>query len=914
MPAPSRSLQRGLALLLGLLLSLASSFLPTTLPATRARSLSSAAPLPVASAPVATPPETPGLGLAQGSAGFGPITKLDQRARAAYAAGNGVAASSLWRQATQAARGGGDTLLQARLLSNLALALLLQGQPEEAQRSLQAGFALLDTPARPDDSLHQRTRAQLLHTRARIEFERGQLLPALTTWRQVAPLFRQLGASEAELASLINQAEALHSLGNLSEARTLLKSLLQRPELSSQPRLKAAALASLAVILQRQGNVEEAEALAPQLRSLAAERDIDPLARQQAIMSLAKIWPSNQNTNAHNQAFQQVAATPEIDSLQTKATRLAVLVDTSEYTAASQLWPKLVEEVKKLPSNAAAIDLRLNLASSLRLLRQKGPADLTPSETVLQQLLQRSQADANRLGDGRAVSQATGELGALALVAGRLEDAETLSQEALRQSMALRMPELSSRWLWQLGRIFQQQHNRTGALAAYQQALNELSTLRLDLASSSPADPSSFSKSLEPISREFIDLLTDPTSTSNKDQDPDLDRARVVMEELQVAELNDFFRLPCFKASSIARRNEPHVAIVYPMVLPNRLEVIVQVPGAKEGTLLHHSKPIDEGSLKRTVNILQEQLQRRPLSSDLTSLLLPHAQQLYQWLLGDFEEDFQARGISQLVFVPDVALRNLPMSVLHDGKGYLGDRYAIAVAPGMLLTPSTRRPGSQPRVLGAGVSKRIEKLNGLPQGSLGDLDAVERELEELRNRTGATVLLNEAFTKQALQKALQSRDYSVVHLATHGQFSSNPNENFLITGIGESISVNQLADLLQPTQRRTGNSLDLLILSACEGAFRDNSDNSDNSDNLGLAAVAARSGASSTIASLWSVDDQPTALLMEAFYRHWLRDKTNGRPISKAQALSLAQADLRKDSTTSHPYYWAAFTLLGDWS
>jgi CHAT domain-containing protein len=910
MPAPSRSLQRGLALLLGLLLSLASSFFPTTLPAARARSLSSGAPLPEASAPVATPPETLGLALAQGSAGFGPITKLDQSARAAYAVGNGAAAASLWRQATEAARSGGDTLLQARLLSNLALAQQLQGQPEEAQSSLEAAFSLLDAPARPNDSLHQRTRAQLLHARARLEFDRGQILPALTTWRQVAPLFRQLGASEAELASLINQAEALHSLGNLSEARTLLKSLLQRPELSSQPRLKAAALASLAVILQRQGDVEDAEALASQLRDLAAERDNDPLARQQALMSLAKILPSHQNTKANIQPFQQVAPTPEIGSLQTKASRLAMLVDTSQYTAASQLWPKLVEEVKKLPSNGAAIDLRLNLASSLRLLRQNGPADLTPSETVLQQLLQRSQADANRLGDGRAGSQATGELGALALVSGRLRDAETLSQEALRQSMALKMPELSSRWLWQLGRIFQQQHNRTAALAAYQQALNELSTLRLDLASSSPADPSSFSKSLEPISREFIDLLTDPTSTSNKDKDLhlDLDRARVVMEELQVAELNDFFRLPCFKASSIARRNEPNVAVVYPMLLPNRLEVIVQVPGAKEGTLLQHSQPIDEGSLKRTVNILQDQLQRRPLSSDSTSLLLPHAQQLYQWLLADFQEDFQTRGISQLVFVPDVALRNLPMAVLHDGKSYLGDRFAIAVAPGMVLTPSTRRPGSQPRVLGAGVSKRIEKVDGPPQGSLGVLEAVDRELEELRNSTGATVLLNEAFTKQALQKALQSRDYSVVHLATHGQFSSNPNENFLITGMGEPISVNQLADLLQPTQRRTGNSLDLLILSACEGAFRDNS------DNLGLAAVAARSGASSTIASLWSVDDQATALLMEAFYRHWLQDKTNGRPISKAQALSLAQADLRKDSKTSHPYYWAAFTLLGDWS
>jgi CHAT domain-containing protein len=904
MPAPSRLLQRGLALLLGLLLSIASSFFPTTLPAVRARSLSSGAPLSTPSAPVAPPLQTRGLALAQGSAGLGPISKLDQSARAAYAAGNGAAAASLWKQAAEAARSSGDTLLQARLLSNLALAQLSQGQIEEAQRNLEAGFVLLDEPARPVDSLHKRTRAQLLHARARLDFERGQMLPALTTWREVAPLFHQLGASEAELASLINQAEALHSLGNLSEARTLLESLLQRPELSSQPRLKAAALASLAVILQRQGNVEDAEALASELRSLAEARDSDPLARQQSIFSLAKIWPSYQSTKVDTQSFQQVVSTAEISSLQAKASRLAVLVDTSHYNAASQLWPKLLDEVKNLPGTAAALDLRLHLANSLRLLLQNGPVNLAPSETVLEQLLQRSQADANRLGDARAGSQATGELGALALFAGRLKDAETLSQEALRQSMALNMPELSSRWLWQLGRTFQQQQNRTAALRSYQQALNELGTLSLDLASSSPADPSSFSKSLEPISREFIDLLTDPSATSKQD----LKRAREVMEKLQVAELNDFFRLPCFQASSITSRNEPNVAVVYPMLLPNRLEVIVQLLGPTEEPPLHHSHAIDEGNLSRTVRILQDQIQRPPYSSDFNSLLLPQAQQLYKWLLWDFEDDLKARGINQLVFVPDVALRNLPMAVLHDGKGYLGDRYAIAVAPGMVLTPSTRRPGSQPRVLGAGVSRKIEKVDGQPQGSLDVLQFVDRELEELRNRTGATVLLNEAFSKQSLQKALQSRDYSVVHLATHGQFSTNPNENFLITGMGEPISVNQLADLLQPTQRRTGNSLDLLILSACEGAFRDNR------DNLGLAAVAARSGASSTIASLWSVNDQATSLLMDAFYSHWLRDKVNGRPISKSQALSLAQADLRKNSNTSHPYYWAAFTLLGDWS
>jgi CHAT domain-containing protein len=53
---------------------------------------------------------------------------------------------------------------------------------------------------------------------------------------------------------------------------------------------------------------------------------------------------------------------------------------------------------------------------------------------------------------------------------------------------------------------------------------------------------------------------------------------------------------------------------------------------------------------------------------------------------------------------------------------------------------------------------------------------------------------------------------------------------------------------------------------------------------------------------------------MDAFYRHWLQDRPNNRPNSKAEALRLAQAELRNSNDYRHPYYWAAFTLLGNWS
>lgn len=874
-----RTLQRALALLIGVLLAFAPAWLAASQPSAQA------APGPAHTA--VSPAD------------------LDSQARQAYAVGDAALAASLWQQAAEIYRNNGDMLRQAGVVSNLALALQQLGQSLEAQRAIENSLALLDRSGLPSNSMLLRARAQALHTQARLQFDRGEFQPALSTWRQANRIHRQVGATEAEFAGLINQAEALRSLGHLSEARRLLESLLTQPQLKTLPRLEAAALASLGGILQRQGQESQAESL--QQRSLkAAQASGNAAASQEALLSLADNLASQGATAAALQRYQQAAAA---GSLQAESSRIALLVDTNQYAAAGRRWPALLAQVNGLPANAVNLELRLHLARTLFRLRQVGPAlptTITPPEASLLQLLERCQADAARLGNGRAASLASGERAALAEAAGRWGEAESLSQQALRQAMALHAPELTYRWLWQLGRIARQQGHRDAALKAYGQALNELHSLRLDLSSSPPTAASSFRRSVEPLSRQYIDLLT--ASPSPKD----LDRARKALEQLQVAELNDYFRQPCFQSTAIDQIHAGSTAVIYPILLPDRLVVIARLPGL-HGALLHHSQPLPAGALERTVALLDRQLHTPPdpsSSAAANEQLLLHAQQLHQWLLAPLEPRLKASGVTQLVFVPDTALRNLPMAVLHDGERFLGDTYALALAPGLVLSPSIQSSGSRPRLLLAGLSQATSQVPGLPQGSdsFPPLPAVEQELENLRRRTSATLLLNDQFTSQALRQALQTGDYSVVHLATHGQFSSDPSHTFLLTGRRQRIPVDQLPELLQPSQRRTGNTLDLLVLSACQGAL------GDNDANLGLAAVAVRSGASSTLASLWSVNDQATALFMEAFYRHWLQDGTSGRPIGKAEALRLAQADLRNTNDYHHPYYWAPFTLLGNWS
>ena len=77
---------------------------------------------------------------------------------------------------------------------------------------------------------------------------------------------------------------------------------------------------------------------------------------------------------------------------------------------------------------------------------------------------------------------------------------------------------------------------------------------------------------------------------------------------------------------------------------------------------------------------------------------------------------------------------------------------------------------------------------------------------------------------------------------------------------------------------------------------------------MGLAGVAVRAGARSTLASLWFVSDEATSLLMTQFY-----EELSNTQVTKAEALRRAQVVILQDNKFSHPFYWSAFVLVGNW-
>jgi CHAT domain-containing protein len=106
---------------------------------------------------------------------------------------------------------------------------------------------------------------------------------------------------------------------------------------------------------------------------------------------------------------------------------------------------------------------------------------------------------------------------------------------------------------------------------------------------------------------------------------------------------------------------------------------------------------------------------------------------------------------------------------------------------------------------------------------------------------------------------------------------------------------------LKTRQEYGTNPIELLVLSACQTA------SGDNRATLGLAGVAVRSGARSTLATLWSVNDESTAQFMETFYQ-----KLTQPNVSRAEALRLAQIEMIK-SGNRRPFLWAPFILVGNW-
>jgi len=231
---------------------------------------------------------------------------------------------------------------------------------------------------------------------------------------------------------------------------------------------------------------------------------------------------------------------------------------------------------------------------------------------------------------------------------------------------------------------------------------------------------------------------------------------------------------------------------------------------------------------------------------------------------------------------------------LHDGKGFLVERFAFATAPGLtLIEPQALESKKSLQVMLSGITESVDNFPPLP--FVGD------ELADLQTIfAGQSVMVDREFRVANFEQQMRNKPYSIVHIASHGQFDSDPKKSFLLAYDGR-LSMDGLEGVMKLARFRD-DPVELLTLSACRTAA------GDDRAALGIAGVAVKAGARSALATLWYVNDQASSMLVTDFYRQ-LREPG----VSKAKALAIAQRAVIADERFRHPGYWAPFLLIGNW-
>ena len=180
--------------------------------------------------------------------------------------------------------------------------------------------------------------------------------------------------------------------------------------------------------------------------------------------------------------------------------------------------------------------------------------------------------------------------------------------------------------------------------------------------------------------------------------------------------------------------------------------------------------------------------------------------------MAPFSDLLAENDVKTLLFVPDGALRTISISAFHDGDQYLIERYAIATTPGLNLILPKPLELRQATVFAGGISETVQGFSSLP--------GVPGELTNLRSKCGAAVLQDDNFRLDIVTDQMANDDYSIVHIATHGHFDSNPEKSFLLA-YDDKLTMNLLERSIG-VRKLLGEPLELLVLSTCETAAGDN--------------------------------------------------------------------------------------------
>jgi len=888
--------------------------------------------------------------------------QLNAQAKKAYDEGNYLSAIDSSKQAAESFKAQGDWQNQASSLSNLGISQLAVGQPEEAFKSWNTTEQIYIAHMREQKEIAERGivqsriyQAQALkdagfYDRACNIFlsaimskspECGDLDKSeeakkdkITAWQRVSEALdlikndKNQYIKEEKIKALTWKSfgEILRAIGKLEESESILR---EGVKITHGKAPEDGIQLGLASTLRARGNLERDRQLPPQYSFIPWHydaRELDPTGKseeefEETKLKYEKAFLHYQDAIKEYENLSNSKST--IIQIQSKTNQLELLIEKHEFNEARKIT-ELVSEIKKLLSKTKNFTrlkayVQIDFAKSLAYLKQAVPQiKISWQEDIIGQLESAHQL-AEILDDDRISSYYLGNLGGLYEFCstqkdqcqlsklGNLKDeAKKSTEQALLKSQPSEMPDVAYQWQWQLGRLFEAEdtiQSRAQAIENYKSAVNTLKSVRANLLAIDSDTQFSFRDNIEPLYRQLVSLLLENNSPKSV-----LRNAVELIDELQITELDNFLRCNILQNIGFTQEVEPTVATFYTALLENRLEVIVKFPN---GEIQHPQKIIGPLQIKAsdgTIRVLTIEQALDELRRELEQDFLPKKEDslgpvIYKWLISsDIEMALKNQGIKTLVFILDGSLRNIPIAALNNGEHYLVENYAIA------LTPSLRLPQSQP------ISKiKLDSLvfglyqkneNSSVHKDFGALSFVKNEMENIRTQIPNSQLFpNSQFSDESLRENLSGSSAKIVHFATHGEFSSDPKQTFILAW-DKKIDSFKLRKLLRRRNSADTAPVDLLVLSACKTA------DGDRRAVLGLAGIGLQSGVRSTIASLWVADDKSSADFMNLLYQS-LGDH-NHNNISRAEALRRAQKEFIKNKR--FPRYWAPFVLVGNWS
>jgi CHAT domain-containing protein len=382
-----------------------------------------------------------------------------------------------------------------------------------------------------------------------------------------------------------------------------------------------------------------------------------------------------------------------------------------------------------------------------------------------------------------------------------------------------------------------------------------------------------------------------------------------VIETFKIAEWENHFQDECQMVSQtskikLADAIPKGTAVLYPILLPEQIKLLLFFRDSTDSPIQYQLKTTfySETALTRQISLWLEPVHGLP------KLEILYAQRLYELLIEPLEKDLVQAQIDTLVVVPQGILRSVPFAALHDGKQFLIEKWAMAMMSSLALTdyPATQKFKENIIPFFGGLSDSVQ---GFPQ-----LPAVPEELDNsyqilVGKKTwfSSPIFLNEQFTLTNFEKQLTTTAYNLVHLSTHGEFTTPLKNSFLLThdqNHNDKLTLEKLEESLIPTGV-DNQPIELLVLSACETASSDDKFEHERA-TLGIAGITVKTKTRSALASLWKIDNLQAAQLIPEFYRQWIENPS----YSKAKALQKTQI---KFLFQTKPRHWSAFVLIGNW-